>query len=290
MLLWWVRLLRYQNKVVKGEITSCGCKIDRYYREYYAWLDKNKLKLFQAGIVGVTYYQWKNNKIPYRCNTHRNPELKSRVSIKKFSVAPCFSCGREVASNKRIKSLEQFIKDADTFWNFRWDYSKTIYTGSHDDVVIICRDHGEYTQSATDHLSGYCACKGCSPQSGFDKNKSGNLYIVHWESNSHSFIKVGITNNQVSLRVNKQKTRRSGILFEPTVLDAYHFDSGYQCSDVESNIKTLIKELAVTREAFPDGYTETFESSRYLEIKHNIEDYLIKEKITYEKIKQESND
>jgi len=40
---------------------------------------------------------------------------------------------------------------------YLYDYSLVQYSGAHNDVKIICEEHGEFTQSATNHLSG----KGC---------------------------------------------------------------------------------------------------------------------------------
>lgn len=41
-----------------------------------------------------------------------------------------------------------------------YDYSKTVYTGFYNKVIIICKKHGEFLQRASDHLSG-CGCKQC---------------------------------------------------------------------------------------------------------------------------------
>lgn len=45
----------------------------------------------------------------------------------------------------------------------RYDYSKVVYTGIFNKVIITCRVHGDYKQSPVDHLNGHgCAkCAGC---------------------------------------------------------------------------------------------------------------------------------
>jgi len=36
----------------------------------------------------------------------------------------------------------------------KYDYSKSKYTGAHNDIVIICPEHGEFQQKAYSHLNG----------------------------------------------------------------------------------------------------------------------------------------
>ena len=64
--------------------------------------------------------------------------------------------------NPQNKTLE-FIEKAIKKHGYKYDYSKVEYTGSHNKVCIICSEHGEFYQSATNHLSGY-GCKKCAYQ------------------------------------------------------------------------------------------------------------------------------
>lgn len=73
----------------------------------------------------------------------------------------------------------------------KYDYSKVEYINSHERVCIICPKHGEFSQSATNHLSGQgcykCgndACKnlvfgvGVNDLRGCSRDKS----YIHWHS------------------------------------------------------------------------------------------------------------
>jgi len=44
----------------------------------------------------------------------------------------------------------------------KWDYSKVIYNGYKNKIIITCREHGDFEQTASDHLSG-CGCPKCDP-------------------------------------------------------------------------------------------------------------------------------
>ena len=58
---------------------------------------------------------------------------------------------------------DEFIEKAIKKHGDKYDYSKVEYTGSHNKVCIICPEHREFYQSATNHLSGY-GCKKCAYQ------------------------------------------------------------------------------------------------------------------------------
>ena len=60
----------------------------------------------------------------------------------------------------RRKSTEEFIVDARKIHGDTYDYSKSIYVGAREKIVIYCRQHGPFTQSATSHLGGV-GCPKC---------------------------------------------------------------------------------------------------------------------------------
>lgn len=63
--------------------------------------------------------------------------------------------GSKLTQTEIIKRFKN--KHKDTF-----DYSKVIYTGVNNDVIIICPIHGEYSTSPGRHLARkYGGCKGC---------------------------------------------------------------------------------------------------------------------------------
>ncbi len=60
-----------------------------------------------------------------------------------------------------------FIKIARSVHGDKYDYSKAEYKGNSEEVCIICPEHGEFWQSAGNHLKGF-GCKQC----GFIANRS----------------------------------------------------------------------------------------------------------------------
>lgn len=60
---------------------------------------------------------------------------------------------RKLTTDEWISNiLDRFPKNAD-----KYDYSKAVYTGNHNELVIICKEHGEFKQMAHLHYQG----KGC---------------------------------------------------------------------------------------------------------------------------------
>lgn len=54
-------------------------------------------------------------------------------------------------------NTEQFIKKAINKHGLKYDYSKVIYINTRTNVIIICKEHGEFLQIPHNHLAG----KGC---------------------------------------------------------------------------------------------------------------------------------
>jgi len=85
-----------------------------------------------------------------------------------------------------VKTTEDFIYKANKVHNNLYDYSKTNYKTTRSKIIIICKSHGEFTQSPNDHLNGNGCQKCCSM--GFSKIaiewldsiiKKENIFIQH---------------------------------------------------------------------------------------------------------------
>jgi hypothetical protein len=68
----------------------------------------------------------------------------------------CPECGVDA----KRSNTETFIKKAIAVHGNRFDYSQVDYSGSKSNVVIICKEHGAFLQSADNHLAG-AGCTEC---------------------------------------------------------------------------------------------------------------------------------
>lgn len=80
----------------------------------------------------------------------------------------CGKCGRAKASSSQLGTTKSFIDDSNKVHKFKYDYSKSIYTGSKKKVEIICPKHGGFKQIAYCHLKGV-GCPMCFRSKGEEK-------------------------------------------------------------------------------------------------------------------------
>lgn len=59
-----------------------------------------------------------------------------------------------------VKNIIDFIYKANKIHNNLYNYTKSIYNGTRKNIIIICKEHGEFTQKPNDHLSGN-GCQKC---------------------------------------------------------------------------------------------------------------------------------
>lgn len=74
----------------------------------------------------------------------------------------CPICGEQMAIKtlRKKKTLEEFIEAAKKTHGDKYDYSKVIYNGYNNNVVIICKKHGEFEQTPHNHIGG-SGCPKC---------------------------------------------------------------------------------------------------------------------------------
>lgn len=106
----------------------------------------------------------------------------------------CATCSK----NKKMNSIE-FIKKANIIHNNKYDYDLVLYEKSHKMVSIICKIHGVFFQSPTNHLSGQ-GCAACAKVKPLDTNifikKSKNIY-----STKYSYEKTSYINSSIKLTI-----------------------------------------------------------------------------------------
>jgi hypothetical protein len=72
-----------------------------------------------------------------------------------------FACKICVKNNKsKIMSNVDFINKVSKIHNNKYEYSKTVYTGTFEPIIITCPFHGDFNQIASYHISGN-GCKNC---------------------------------------------------------------------------------------------------------------------------------
>lgn len=68
---------------------------------------------------------------------------------------------KNVKKRRNRLTTESYIKRAKEAHGDRYDYSKTEYVHHREDLIIICKNHGEFKQLPSNHLAGQ-NCPKCS--------------------------------------------------------------------------------------------------------------------------------
>lgn len=154
-----------------------------------------------------TSYVASKKKITVSCKIHGNWETIAYNHIRGRGCPECNYNNRE----KRLKTKVEFINDARKVHGNTYSYKNTKYNGDRNKVTISCRIHGDFSQTAGQHLQrkGCPNCgdilSGCSRtqfRKRCDKNNDGVgiLYIIRCKSSNELFYKVGITSTKISKR------------------------------------------------------------------------------------------
>ena len=144
------------------------------------------------------------SKITYICNEHGEAVRKA---LYLYEGRGCAKCAYDIAKIKKTFTTEDFITKSNETHNNKYDYSKTIYTGSVNKLTITCPYHGDFEQLAKDHMTNGHGCKRCGFISSA-KNSYLNsinveftsLYYIKCYGKGEVFYKIGVAKNGVLTR------------------------------------------------------------------------------------------
>lgn len=103
----------------------------------------------------LTEYKKANEKVIITCREHGNFTQKPNNHVD--SKQGCNSCASLIKNESKRLTTEEFIEKARKVHGDKYDYSKVEYVKSISNVIIICKQHGEFEKSPNSHLQA----KGC---------------------------------------------------------------------------------------------------------------------------------
>ena len=105
----------------------------------------------------------------------------------------CVNCGIERRSEIRRKQDDEFIEKAIEYHGNTYDYSKINYVDLNTKIIIICKKHGEFQQSPSDHLSGR-GCVNCGIERRSEiRRKQDDEFIekaIEYHGNTYDYSKI----------------------------------------------------------------------------------------------------
>ncbi len=160
------------------------------------FLEKAKLVHGDLYDYSAANYVNTNTKIDIICKKDNHGIFKQTPNMhlnNKNGCPKCFGC---------IKyTLEEFIKKSNEIHNYRYDYSKVIYTGYKTKIEIICKidDHGSFWQLAGNHLKGINCSKCSEKYSGDSKYFIKRANVIH--NNLYDYSKIHYTDNRTKVEI-----------------------------------------------------------------------------------------
>jgi len=115
-----------------------------------------------------------NNKYDYSLMIYKNNKSKINVICPThgiFKITPSHhlnGVGCSKCSNNYSYTNDEFIKKSNIIHNFEYDYSLVEYKNSYTKIKIICKKHGEFSQTPHHHSNGV-GCPKCNSSKGEKK-------------------------------------------------------------------------------------------------------------------------
>ena len=148
------------------------------------WIEKAKKVHGNRYSYNSTLYKNAREKVDIICHAHG---LFAQLPNTHLSGKGCPSCG-----GNHVPSTDEWVAKAKLIHGDKYDYSKVLYKSAHENVVIICHEHGPFFQEPQNHLN----FKGCPKCSGHNHDI---LYLL--KCMSTGWYKIGITTNNVKRRI-----------------------------------------------------------------------------------------
>lgn len=200
-----------QKKIAKKHLNGTGCtKCGRRQSEYVPttnitteeWIERAKNVHGDMYDYSEVVYENCKNHITIICKKHGSYKQNPTSHIR---GAGCSECTRKKKQKhlKEIryknpvvvkKTLEYFIQKASSIHNNFYDYSKVDYQGNKEKVIIICPEHGQFSQTAGSHLQGHKCFKCNGSEKYTNESFAAKANVVH--NNKYTYGKVEYTDNK----------------------------------------------------------------------------------------------
>jgi len=216
------------------------------------------------------------NKYDYSKADYINSHIKIKIICKKhgeFLQIPnnhlngsiCLKCSIENQHDKQKKTKKEFIIKSKKVHGNKYNYSDAVYINACTKVKIICKKHGEFLQTPSNHYQNH-GCPKCRSEliSKLNLNRDYSKSILKMRK---SAIK----------RIERERCNGNQLIpaFNPNackIIDQYGKKNGYNFQHAMNGGEFYIKELGY----FVDGYDKNkniiieIDEPRHFDIKGNL--------------------
>jgi hypothetical protein len=155
----------------------------------------------------------------------------------------CYTCGIETSKEKQRKTISKFVLEANKIHENKYNYDKTIYVNSKTNIIINCKEHGDFLQTPDAHITG----KGCSKCVSFKfsyQQKEWLLFLKYLYPNIIDCDTIDIYNNGEH-KINRSNYYADGYDKDTNTIFEYHGCFYHGCLKCYKNRNTknqLIKK------------------------------------------------
>ena len=190
------------EKHLKGRgCRKCGCiKQQNRRRMDIKDVTKNILKACPEHIKPLfRTYTNNNERLLFNCSKHGNFTQTYSWFIKGKN---CGKCGHERGGEKLSFDTPMFILKSKLKHGDKYDYTKSVYTGVDDNIIITCPVHGDFLQKPRNHWDG-SNCHKCNIiEAGIATPKSLEQFKIDASkvhNNFYNYDKVVYVNNKTNV-------------------------------------------------------------------------------------------
>lgn len=232
------------NSILNGKgCPLCASNQKKTHEQYEAELLSNSIF-----YVPIEPYKGALTNILHEC-LEGHQWKASPVNVLRGSGCPtCYSVKKSFRQTKTHAQYEQELFEKELEY---WPVEP--YKGSLTKILHECIEGHQWPATPTSILNGR-GCPTCATH-GFNPDLPSILYYIKLDKFPESFYKIGITNNSISKRFEKDKDKTITVLLEK------HFDKGSYAAKEEKGILEKYKALRQKVPGFlkSGGNTELFE-------------------------------
>lgn len=195
----------------------------------------------------IVDYKNSITKIKIICNTHGIFEQLPNDHTSHKNGCP--TCGKESQIKKVTLSQDEIICSFNKVWNYEYDYSKFLYSGTFGKSTIICNKHGEFKKSATAHLNKQGCGKCVKENIKYIKNGKEVVHLtesvflekadkLHNSRFDYKYIRYVDSNTKINIRCKKHDS-----IFQQTPLLHVRGKGGCPKCKADSTTKAFLKDL-----------------------------------------------
>lgn len=151
----------------------------------------------------LVQYAGVHTKVTIICKKHGPFEQTPNIHLSKR--CGCRACQYELLASQSTSTGEQFISQARSVHDDRYDYTLVNYVNTHTKVKIICPVHGVFEQKPNSHISGKYGCRQCGRDVTAQQLRSTtNNFInksreVHGDKYSYDLVKYTAATSKVRI-------------------------------------------------------------------------------------------